>query len=115
MSGKMKFLTADQTDKKRKNERARQLKIYSIGSVLILAVIILLFNLLFEKVLGNALTFDFTVERSNSISDESQKFIDSLPDGTKIRIVGLFEKPESVISTEYQYTSSFAVFPSQFQ
>ena len=46
--------------KQHRNERAHQLKLFAIGSVIILAVIVLLTNILLDKVLGNALTFDFS-------------------------------------------------------
>lgn len=95
--------TTKDTKKKRRNERAHQLKIYSIGSVLILLAIVLLLNILIDKGFGKVLTFDFSVEHSNTISDESVKFLDGLPEGTKIRIVGLFEKPDKVNGTKYQY------------
>ena len=85
------------------NERARQLKIYAVGSVLILLAIVLLANILIDKLFGNALTFDFSVRHSNEISDTSVKFLESLPDDTKIRIVGLFERPQSFYETTYQY------------
>lgn len=86
-----------------RNERAHQLKVYAVGSVLILLAIVLLANILLDKVFGKALTYDFSVERSNVISDTSVKFLDSLPEDTKIRIVGLFERPESFYESKYQY------------
>ena len=89
--------------KQHRNERAHQLKIYAIGSVLILLAIVLLANILLDKVFGKSLTFDFSAGRSNVISDTSVKFLESLPQDTRIRIVGLFERPESVYDTEYQY------------
>ena len=103
MSNKMTNTSKGKTGKRFGNEIARQYKIYAIGSVIILGIIVLLVNVLFDKLLGKALTFDFTLDRSSTISAESQKFIDSLPDGTNIRIVGLFERPESVMNTKYQY------------
>ena len=103
MSKNMNSLFNNLNDKKHVNVRAQQLKIYSIGSVVILGIIILLFNVLFDNLLGNALTFDFTLDRSSTISEESQKFIDSLPADTRIRIVGLFEKPDTFMNTKYQY------------
>ena len=89
--------------KKHRNERAHQLKVFAVGSVLILLAIVLLANILIDKVLGNALTFDFSVQHSNAISDTSVKFLESLPQDTKIRIVGLFERPQSFYETKYQY------------
>ena len=73
--------------KQHRNERAHQLKVYAIGSVLILLAIVLFANILIDKLLGNALTFDFSVQRSNVISETSVKFLESLPQDTKIRIV----------------------------
>lgn len=84
------------TKKTKRNERAHQLKIYSIGSVLILLAIVLFLNILIDKLFGKALSFDFTTQRSNTISAESEKFLASLPEGTKIRVVGLFDRPESL-------------------
>lgn len=99
-----KVLSSNKTAKKKHgNERAHQLKVYSVGSVLILLAIVLLMNILLDVFFGKSLTFDFSVERSNVISDESQKFLDSLPQDTRIRIVGLFEKPDSIYGTELQY------------
>lgn len=100
-----KVVPNDGTAKKKqhRNERAHQLKVYAIGSVLILAAIVLLTNILLDKVLGNALTFDFSVQHSNVISDTSVQFLNSLPQDTKIRIVGLFERPASFYETTYQY------------
>lgn len=85
------------------NERAHQLKVYAIGSVLILLAIVLLFNILLDVVFGKLLIFDFSVEHSNVISNASVQFLDSLPADTRIRIVGLFEKPETIYNTKYQY------------
>lgn len=89
--------------KEGRNERAHQLKVYAVGSVLILLAIVLFANILLDKAFGSALTYDFSVEHSNVISDTSVKFLDSLPQDTKIRIVGLFERPESFYETKYQY------------
>ena len=93
----------NQGNKQHRNERAHQLKVYAVGSVLILLAIILLANILLDKLLGRTLTFDYSVERSNVISNTSAQFLDSLPDGTNIRIVGLFERPESFYESKYQY------------
>ena len=79
------------------------MKIYSVGSVLILLLIILFLNILLDKMLGRKFTFDLSVAHCNTISDESVKYLDSLPQGTNIRIVGLFEEPESITGTRYQY------------
>ena len=85
------------------DDRSDKLKLYSIGSVVILIAIVLLVNVLFDKILGKALTFDFSDALSNTISQESIDYINGLPADTKIRIVGLFDKPADVAQTEYQY------------
>lgn len=103
MSNNRNFTPNNGKTKKRRNERAHQMKIYSIGSVLILLAIVLLLNILLDNLLGKALTFDFSIERSNSISQESEKFLATIPDGSKVRIVGLFEMPDTVTDTKYQY------------
>ena len=90
-------------DSQNKDSRADKLKKYSIGSVLILAVIIILGNFLLEKLFGRALTFDFSYASHNSISQESIDFLDGLSPDTHIRIVGLFNRPSNVEGTPYQY------------
>lgn len=88
---------------KKNDNRSDKIKFYSIGAVVILIGILLLTNVLFEKILGKALTFDFSDNLSNSLSQDSIDYLDSLPADTKIQIVGLFEKPENVSGTPYQY------------
>lgn len=90
-------------DNNQTDERADKLKLFSIFSVVLLAAIILLVNFLFDKVLGKPLTFDFSDSFNNTISSETQEYLDSLPEGTNIKIVGLFNRPDNVASTEYQY------------
>lgn len=103
MSKVFNFSANRKNDNKKVNARSHQLKIYSIGSVLLFLAIILLMNVILDKALGKKLSFDFSVEHSNTISNESVKFIESIPQGTRIRIVGLFENPESITGTRYQY------------
>lgn len=90
-------------NKQKNNSRADQLKLYSIGAVCLLLAILLVVNILFDKLLGNAMTFDFSDSGSNTISSETQDFLDSLPSDIKVRIVGLFEKPSNVSGTAYRY------------
>lgn len=90
-------------DNSQNDNRADKLKLYSIGSVVLLALIILLVNFLFDKIFGKALTFDFSDNAQNSISQESIDYLESLPEGTNIRVVGLFNRPENVSDTKYQY------------
>ena len=95
--------TVSNVKKPANDERSDKLKFYSIGSVVILIAIVLLVNVLFDKILGKALTFDFSDALSNTISQESIDYINGLPQDTKIQIVGLFDKPSDVAQTEYQY------------
>ena len=90
-------------DNSQNDNRAEKLKLYSIGSVVLLALIILLVNFLFDKIFGKALTFDFSDYSQNSISQESVDYLDSLPADTRIRIVGLFNRPDNGSDTKYQY------------
>lgn len=85
------------------DDRAGKLKLYSIGSVVLLIAIILIANILFDAIFGKALSFDFSDSLQNSISQASVDYIDSLPADTRIRIVGLFERPDNVSGTPYQY------------
>lgn len=85
------------------DSRSDKLKLYSIGSIVLLIAIALLANILFDKILGKPLTFDFSENLSNSLSQQSIDYLNSLPQDTKIRIVGLFDKPSDVSGTEYQY------------
>ena len=91
------------SNKNSQNGRASQMKLYSIGSVCLLIVILLLVNILFDRLFGNALKFDFSDSESNSTSQETIEFFDSLPLDISIRIVGLFEKPSNIAGTPYQY------------
>lgn len=106
MSKNTKPVANNNSGKKRSDERAKQLKLYAVGSVLILAAIVLLLNVILDNFLGKALTFDFTEGHSNTISSESEKFIESLPDDTRIRVVGLFLRPSDFSEQKdqkYQY------------
>ena len=90
-------------DNSQNDTRSDKLKLYSIGSVVLLALIILLVNFLFDKIFGKALTFDFSDTAQNSISQESIDYLNSLPEGTTIRVIGLFNRPDNVSNTKYQY------------
>lgn len=85
------------------DDRAHKLKMYSIGSVVLLIAIVLLSNILFDGIFGKALTFDFSDAGQNSVSQISVDYLDSLPADTRIRIVGLFTRPDNVSGTPYQY------------
>lgn len=84
------------------DDRAKKLKYYSIGSVVLLIAIVLLANILFDGIFGKALTFDFSESGQNTISQVSVDYINSLPADAHIRIVGLFNRPDNVAGTPYQ-------------
>ena len=80
-------------NKKQNDDRAHKLKIYSIGSIVLLIGIVLVTNILFDGIFGKILTFDFSDYGQNSISEESETFIDSLSPDTHVRIIGLLTGP----------------------
>lgn len=85
------------------DKRKSLLKLYSVGTSLILVVILVVFNILFENILGTYLTFDFSLSGHNSVSQKTIDYLDSLPEGTNLRIVGLFEKPETLSNSPLEY------------
>ena len=87
------------------DDRAKKLKYYSIGSVVLLIAIVLLANILFDGIFGKALTFDFSESGQNTISQVSVDYINSLPADAHIRIVGLFNRPDNVAGTPFPLTS----------
>ena len=50
-----------QTENKNTDNRSDKIKLYSIGAVVLLIGILIVVNVLFEKILGKALTFDSQV------------------------------------------------------
>ena len=85
------------------DSRAKTLKIYSIGSVIILIAIVVLLNILVSGLLGDALTFDFSATSQNTISQQTRDFIDSMPENAHVRIVGLLERPADLQNSPYEY------------
>ena len=85
------------------DSRAKTLRFYSIGSVIILITIVVLLNILITGLLGDALTFDFSSNNQNTITQQTRDFIDSMPENTHIRIVGLLERPTNLQNTPYEY------------
>lgn len=77
-----------------KDKRQFYLKMFSMGSVLIMILIVILSNVLLDKLLGQNLKFDFTKTGINSISKSSEDIIHSLPEDAKIRIIGLMNEPD---------------------
>lgn len=77
-----------------KDKRQFYLKLFSMGSVLIMVLIVILSNVLLDKMLGNSLMFDFTKSGINSISQNTIDILHKLPDDAKIRIIGLMNEPD---------------------
>ncbi len=88
---------------KQADDRAGKMKLYSIGSVVLLIAIILLVNILFDRIFGKSLSFDFSDTAQNSVSQATVDYLDTLPADAHIRIVGLFNRPTNVSGTSYQY------------
>lgn len=84
-----------------KDSRAKELKLFSVLSVILLVGIVVVINIVFDGILGKKLTFDFSSNQQNSISSITQDYLDNLPDGSHIRIVGLFDRPEVQNYLEY--------------
>ena len=85
------------------DKRNISLKWFSIGSVVILIAIVLLVDVLFDAILGDKFVFDMSSTGQHTISQPTQDFLNSLPSDTRIRIVGLFEKPDSITGTTLEY------------
>ncbi len=94
---------SDNSSKEFKDKRQGVLKLYSVGTSVILVVILIVFNILFESILGKYMSFDFSLSGYNSLQQKTIDYLNSLPEGTNIRIVGLFEKPDSYTGTPNQY------------
>ena len=91
------------TSNVKNDSRIKTLKVYAIGSVVILVAIVVLLNILITGLFGDALTFDFSAHNQNSISQQSKDYINSLPENASIRIVGLFERPDDLQNSPYEY------------
>lgn len=71
------------------DKRSLSLKLFSVGSVIAIIAILIVFNLLFESLLGNVLNWDLTGTKSNSIGDVSKGILSTLD--KDVDIVGLFD------------------------
>ena len=86
--------------KKRKvDKRARSLRLFSVGSVIVIVAILLVLNLLFGSMFGTKLSWDLSEQKANSIGDVSKGILSKL--NKDVEIVGLFEKNSS---NEAQYS-----------
>ncbi|SCW27815.1 ABC-type uncharacterized transport system [Ruminococcaceae bacterium YRB3002] len=85
------------------DNRQKTLKLYSVGTIVILLVIVVAANILFDSILGKYLTFDFSLSNQNSISNETQDYLDSLSADTNIRVVGLMDRPTELNNTPLRY------------
>lgn len=81
--------------KVRIDERFKSLKSISIGSVVLVVAICIVFNLIIDMTLDKKLTFDSTSVRSNSVSSITSDYLKSL--NKKVEIIGLFDKNDSTL------------------
>lgn len=88
---------------KKTDSRFKSLKTFSTVSCIIVIAIAIIFNVLLDQVLAPYLTFDLSATKQNSITPEFKEFVDGLPSDTKVRIVGLFERPDDVSGSAMQY------------
>ncbi len=80
------------------DKRARSLKTISITSTILFIVIVLVFNIVFDKLLGSVLKWDWTTGGQYTIGDVSKEILGSM---TKdVQIIGLFDK-----NADSKYTS----------
>jgi|LSQX01.1.fsa_nt_gb hypothetical protein len=72
------------------DKRNRTLRRVSLISAVVFIAILLLFNILFDAVLGDKLKWDWSFGKMFSISDVTRELLDDL--GADIQITGLYEK-----------------------
>lgn len=72
------------------DKRTRSLRVFSIGSVIVLAAILLTVNLFFDSALSDKLSWDLSSTQVNSIGDVSKGIVSKLD--KDVEIVGLFER-----------------------
>ena len=87
----------------KRDARMLNLKLFSIGSIVLLIAIVLVVNVIFDSLIGDKLTFDFSSTGQNSISGITEDYIKSLPSDTDIRIVGLFDEPTDLAASPLEY------------
>ncbi len=77
--------------KKKKNvdKRARSLRLFSVGSIIVIIAILLVVNVFFDSVFNGKLSWDISSTQSNSIGDVSKGIVSGL--NKDVEIVGLFE------------------------
>ncbi len=85
------------------DKRFKSLKIFSFGSCVLLIAILLLLNILLDGILGSRLKFDFSASLQNSLSKQGLEYINSLPSECSVRIVGLFDRPDDLSNSPFEY------------
>lgn len=83
------------------DKRSRSMLMYSIGSILLLIAILIVFNLLYDVTLGSRLKLDFSDSKMNTIGSQTQNIISQLD--SEVEIIGLFEEPANLESSIYKY------------
>jgi hypothetical protein len=72
------------------DRRNRSLKRLSVTSTILFLVVILAFNVLFDKLLGSTLKWDWSTGQQYTIGETSQGLLKSMT--SDIQIIGLFNK-----------------------
>lgn len=102
----MLFFTTQSIQKRRYSVSARQLGrgAYSIGSIVLVTAIVIVFNLLLRRIPEKYISYDVTQEKLYSISDESYKMIDFLQDDIVIYVLATEEQmSKDVLETLHCY------------
>lgn len=93
------FLTLRKKKRFIKDQRSRSMHKYSILSIVVLFVILIIMNVLVDLLAENRFV-DLTAQKMNSVSEETRKVLTDLP--AEVQIIGLFERPENLESSIYQ-------------
>lgn len=89
------------------DKRAKSLRVFSIGSVLIAIAIVIVINLIFDSALGQRLSWDMTATKYNSIGDSSVEILSGLE--KDVEIVALAEE------TMYASSSDIAMMLNDYE
>ena len=71
------------------DKRARSLRLFSVGSIIVIIAILLVVNLFFDSALGDKLSWDLSSTKANSIGDVSRGIVSKMD--KDVEIIGLFE------------------------
>lgn len=93
------------------DKRARSLRFFSIGSVLLIIAILLIINIFFDSAFGDKLSWDLSASKVNSISDVSRGIVAKMD--KDVEIVGLFELTKDAETTYSDFIPLLADYAAQ--